>query len=133
MSTYRVETFCKEELFVGTLVQKKNLIAKILWRRERAEEFLRFWASWLSCSRFLSTIIFYDVHDDVHDVKQGKGADDNREDGWCGPDREYWSLFALGGAVYTFGKNESGQLGLGEATAADAADVPCPTRAVFVP
>jgi alpha-tubulin suppressor-like RCC1 family protein len=37
------------------------------------------------------------------------------------------------GAVFTFGKNESGQLGLGEATAADAADVPCPTRAVFVP
>ena len=40
-----------------------------------------------------------DVHDDVHDVKQGKGADDNREDGWCGPDREYWSLFALGGGA----------------------------------
>ena len=31
------------------------------------------------------------------DAKEGKGADD--EDGWCGPDREYWSLFALGGAA----------------------------------
>ena len=30
-------------------------------------------------------------------AKEGKGADD--EDGWCGPDREYWSLFALGGGA----------------------------------
>jgi len=30
--------------------------------------------------------------------KEGKGAD-VRSDGWCGPDREYWSLFALGGGA----------------------------------
>ena len=35
---YRVETFSfvQRKLFVSTLVRKKNLIAKILWRRERA-------------------------------------------------------------------------------------------------
>ena len=33
------------------------------------------------------------------DAKEGKGADDFFEDGWCGPDREYWSLFALGGGA----------------------------------
>ena len=39
-------------------------------------------------------------NDETHsrkDAKEGKGADD--DDGWCGPDREYWSLFALGGGA----------------------------------
>ena len=58
--------FLGGSFFVGTLV-KKNLIAKILWRREsrRVFEILSEVALLLSFS--LHYIIFYDVHDDVHD------------------------------------------------------------------
>lgn len=70
MSTYRVETFSRWKLFCGHFGEKK-LIAKILWRRERAcgrvfEILMSVVALLLSLS-FLSIIIFYDVHDDVHD------------------------------------------------------------------
>ena len=39
-----------------------------------------------------------ETHSRKDGKKEGKGAD-VRSDGWCGPDREYWSLFALGGGA----------------------------------
>lgn len=44
MSTYRVETFSRWKLFVGTLVEKKFDCQNFMEERERAcvEEFLRF-------------------------------------------------------------------------------------------
>ena len=79
MSTYRVETFSRWKLFCGHFGEKKFDCQNFMEERERAcgrvFEILSEVALLLS---FSLPIIFYDVHDDVHDDDDARTTHEQR-------------------------------------------------------